>query len=93
METTMLRAAILAAATAAALGGGALMATPPAAAPVTAAGQVAQAGQNLVTPAQSYGSRRYYGARPSYRRPRCFWSDRRVWDGWRWVVRPVRVCR
>lgn len=93
----MFRAAILAAATAMVLGGGALMATSPAAAPVAAAGQSAQAGQGLVTLAQyygpHYGPRRYYRARPSYRRPHCFWSDRRIWNGWRWVMRPVRVCR
>lgn len=94
----MFRAAILAAATAMVLGGGALMATSPAAAPVaTASGQSAQAGQGLVALAQyygpHYGPRRYYRARPSYRRPHCFWSDRRVWNGWRWVMRPVRVCR
>lgn len=90
----MFRAAILAVATAAVLGGGALMATSPAAAPVAApAGQSAQAGQDLVRLAQYYGPRRHYRARPSYHRPRCFWSDRRVWNGWRWVVRPVRICR
>jgi hypothetical protein len=90
----MFRAAILAAATAMVLGGGALMATSPAAAPVAAAaGRSAEAVPGLVTLAQYYGPRRHYRPRPSYHRPRCFWSDRRVWDGWRWVVRPVRVCR
>ena len=94
METTMFRAAILAAATAIVLGGGALMATSPAAAPVAAAaGQSAQAGQDLVRLAQYYGLRRPYRVRPSYHRPRCFRSERRVWDGWRWVVRPERICR
>ena len=38
-----------------------------------------------------YGPRRYYG-RPVYR-PRCYFVDRRVWNGYRWVIRPVRVCR
>ena len=33
----------------------------------------------------------YYG-RPVYR-PRCYFVDRRVWNGYRWVIRPVRVCR
>jgi hypothetical protein len=37
------------------------------------------------------GPRPYYG-RPVYR-PRCYFVDRRVWNGWRWVIRPVRVCR
>ncbi len=35
--------------------------------------------------------RPYYG-RPVYR-PRCYFVDRRVWNGYRWVIRPVRVCR
>lgn len=90
----MFRTTILAAATAAALGGGALMATSASAAPVaTPAGQTAQAGQGLIEQAQYYyGPRRYYRPRPYYR-PRCWTEGRRVWNGWRWVVRPVRVCR
>jgi len=68
---------------------------PASAAPVSA-GPVqatqAQAGADLLQQAQYYyGPRRYYG-RPVYR-PRCFWSNRRVWNGYRWVVRSVRVCR
>jgi hypothetical protein len=38
-----------------------------------------------------HGHRRYYG-RPIHR-PRCFWTNRRVWTGHGWVVRRVRVCR
>lgn len=89
----MFRTALIATAAACALGGFTLTAAP--AGPVTAqAGQTAQAGENLVEQAQYYrGPRRHYGPRPSYHRPRCFWSERRIWDGWRWVVRPVRVCR
>ncbi len=83
----MFRTAILAAATAASLGGGMLMACPTSAAPA-AAGQAIQAGQGLVAQTQHYRS----GPRAFYR-PRCFWSDHRIWNGWRWVVRPVRVCR
>jgi len=87
MEASMFRTTLLAAALAGSMGGVALTASPVAAAPVAAAaGQSAQAGQSLVEQAQYYGLRRY-------RRPRCFWSDRRVWNGWRWVVRPVRICR
>lgn len=48
-------------------------------------------------PRRHYGPRRYYGppryyGRPVYR-PRCVFVDRRVWNGYRWVIRPVRVCR
>jgi hypothetical protein len=94
METTMFRAVILAAATAVILGGGARMATSaPAASAAAVAGQSAQAGPGLIQQAQYYGPRRPYRARSFYHRPRCFWSDRRVWDGWRWVIRPVRICR
>ena len=76
--------------------GGAALTTAPAIAARAAAAlaqpvQAAPAG-DLLQEAQYYrGPRRYYG-RPYYR-PRCFWSNRRVWNGWRWVVRPVRVCR
>ena len=64
----------------------------PVAAPVAAAPLQAAPAGDLLQQAQYYrGPRRYYG-RPYYR-PRCFWSNRRVWNGWRWVVRPVRVCR
>lgn len=90
----MLRAAILAAAAAMALGGGALMTTSAAAAPVVAAAdRSARAERGLIALAQHYRPRRYYRARISYPRPLCFWSDRRVWNGWRWVVRPMRICR
>ena len=36
----------------------------------------------------------YYG--PAYYGPGyyggCYWTRQRVWDGWGWRVRPVRVC-
>lgn len=91
----MIRTAFIAMAVAGALGGFALTAAPAPAGPIsTPAGQTAQAGEGLIEQAQYHrGPRRHYGPRPSYHRPRCFWSERRVWDGWRWVVRPVRVCR
>jgi len=65
------------------------------AAPVAAGGQGGTTA-GLIEQAQyygrpHYGPRRYYG-RPVYR-PRCYIVDRRVWNGWRWVIRPVRVCR
>ena len=33
----------------------------------------------------------YY--RPVYVAPRCFTRTRQIWNGYRWVWRPVRVCR
>ncbi|QFU15840.1 hypothetical protein [Microvirga thermotolerans] len=35
---------------------------------------------------------RYYYGRP-WRPVRCWTRPERVWNGWRWVVRPVRICR
>lgn len=34
----------------------------------------------------------YYGPAPVYYRPHCWWSRQRVWDGWDWHLRRVRVC-
>ena len=48
-------------------------------------------GYRYYGPRRYYGPPRYYG-RPVYR-PRCYFVDRRVWNGYRWVIRPVRVCR
>ncbi|CAN7640934.1 hypothetical protein LJR009_005773 [Bosea sp. LjRoot9] len=52
---------------------------------------------DLIQQAQYYGPRRHYGPRRFYGRPvyrpRCFFANRRVWTGYGWVVRPVRVCR
>lgn len=59
----------------------------------------AQASDGLVEQAQYYyGPRRHYRRPPPYYgrpvyRPRCYFVDRRVWNGYRWVIRPVRVCR
>lgn len=89
---------------AALVGAGALLATglslaPAAAAPV-AAGTPSTAGAEAGLVQQVWHRGRphdwaapppYYG-RPVYR-PRCYFVDRRVWNGWRWVIRPVRVCR
>lgn len=87
---------------AALFGAGALLLTGLAAAPANAApiaaGSVpaASAGAGLVEQVQYYG-RPYYGPRRHYGRPvyrpRCYFVDRRVWNGYRWVIRPVRVCR
>lgn len=74
-------------------------ALPASAAPVSAAPvAAASAAGDLLQQVQYYGPRRgYHGPRRHYGRPvyrpRCFWSDRRVWNGYRWVVRPVRICR
>lgn len=86
---------------AAALMGAALSVAPANAAPFSAAApqttQTAQADGGLVQQAwhrgrpHYRGHGRYYG-RPVYR-PRCFFTNRRVWTGYGWVVRPVRVCR
>lgn len=88
---------------AALFGAGALLFTgiaiaPASAAPIAAGNApAASAEAGLVQQAWHYGrphyrgGPRYYG-RPVYR-PRCFFVDRRVWNGWRWVIRPVRVCR
>lgn len=73
---------------------------PASAAPVSAGQiQATQAGTDLVQQAWHYGRPHYYGPRPypyygrPVYRPRCFVTDRRVWNGYRWVIRPVRVCR
>ena len=39
-----------------------------------------------------YGPGYYYGPGPVYYRPHCFWTRQRVWDGWGWYSRRVRVC-
>ena len=34
----------------------------------------------------------YYAAGPAYEYGGCYWTRQRVWDGWGWRSRPVRVC-
>ena len=34
----------------------------------------------------------YYAAGPAYGYGGCYWTRQRVWDGWGWRSRPVRVC-
>jgi hypothetical protein len=34
----------------------------------------------------------YYGPGPYYYGPGCYWTHQRVWNGWGWHWRPVRVC-
>ncbi|WP_066468207.1 hypothetical protein [Bosea sp. WAO] len=90
---------------AALLGAGALLSTALIAAPANAAPigagsapAVSSEAGGLVQQAWHYGRPHYYRGGPRYYgrpvyRPRCFYSDRRVWNGYRWVIRPVRVCR
>jgi hypothetical protein len=81
---------------------------PAQAAPVAAAPMQAMPAGDLVEQAQYYGPRPYYRPRPQYRpnyrpyrpyarppvyRPACYMQQRRVWNGYNWVMRPVRVCR
>jgi hypothetical protein len=33
-----------------------------------------------------------YGPGPAYYAPSCWWTRQRVWDGWGWSWRRVRVC-
>jgi hypothetical protein len=40
-----------------------------------------------------YGGPAYaYGPAPVYYGPHCWWSRQRVWDGYGWRLRRVRVC-
>jgi hypothetical protein len=70
---------------------------PAVAAPVSSGPVQAAPAGDLVQQAQYYGPRRVYRGRPYYGRPvyrpRCFFTSRRVWTGYGWVVRRVRVCR
>ena len=40
----------------------------------------------------SYGPGYYYGSGPVYYGPDCYWTRQRVWDGYGWHLRRVRVC-
>ncbi len=77
--------------TAAAFSAAPASAAPIGVAPLAATHAAAPFHGGLVEQVQYYGPRRHYG-RPVYR-PRCFVTDRRVWTGHRWIIRPVRVCR
>ena len=39
-----------------------------------------------------YGGPYAYAPGPVYYGPRCYWTHQRVWDGWGWRLRRVRVC-
>ncbi|BCB20794.1 hypothetical protein [Bosea sp. ANAM02] len=94
----MLSTRIIAAAFGAATLLGAAMSTAPASAAPISAGTAFGAGAEtgLVQQAWHRGrphyGRRYHAPRRYYR-PRCWTESRRVWNGYRWIRRPVRVCR
>jgi hypothetical protein len=43
-------------------------------------------------PYYAYGPGPYYGAGPGYYGPGCYWHRERVWTGYGWRSRRVRVC-
>jgi hypothetical protein len=40
----------------------------------------------------AYGGPVYVEEAPPPAPPPCYWRHQRYWDGYAWVVRPVRVC-
>lgn len=89
MLTTRIIAAAFGAAT---LLGAAMSSAPASAAPISAGATFAAGAETgLVQQAWHYG-RPHYAPRPPYVR-RCWTETRRVWTGYRWVRRTVRVCR
>jgi hypothetical protein len=34
----------------------------------------------------------YYRAAPAYYGPDCYWTQQRVWNGYRWQLRSAQVC-
>ncbi len=88
MLTTRIIAAAFGAAT---LLGAAMSSAPASAAPVSA-GTTFGAGAETGLVQQAWHRGRPHYGRPVYR-PRCWTESRRVWNGYRWIRRPVRVCR
>lgn len=43
-------------------------------------------------PYYGYGPGYYYGPAPAYYAGGCYWTRQRVWGGWGWQFRRVRVC-
>lgn len=89
MLTTRIIAAAFGAAT---LLGAAMSSAPASAAPISAGttfGAGAETG--LIQQAWHRGRPHYGPGRPHVRR--CWTESRRVWNGYRWVRRSVRVCR
>ncbi len=49
-------------------------------------------GPRYYAPARVYYGPRYYAPAPVYYGPRCWWTRERIWDGYGWRLRRVRVC-
>jgi hypothetical protein len=89
MLTTRIIAAAFGAAT---LLGAAMSTAPASAAPISAGTALASGAETgLVQQAWHRGRPHYGPGRPYVRR--CWTESRRVWNGYRWVRRAVRVCR
>jgi len=96
-KTTKLTRTLTALAAAATLGLGAIAAPQPAEAHgsggALAAGIIGGLAVGaIIGSAAAHGPYYGYGPTPAYYGG-CYWTQQRVWDGWGWRVRPVRVCR
>ena len=89
MLTTRIIAAAFGAAT---LLGAAMSSAPASAAPISAGTALASGAETGLVQQVWHRGRPHYGPRRYYR-PRCWTESRRVWNGYRWIRRPVRVCR
>ncbi len=89
MLTTRIIAAAFGAAT---LLGAAMSSAPASAAPISAGTALASGAETGLVQQAWHRGRPHYGPRRYYR-PRCWTESRRVWNGYRWVRRTVRVCR
>ena len=87
----------VAALTVATVAGSLVTATPPAKAGDVGAGIAAGLIGGAIVGGAIAASRPAYGgpvyvAEPGPPPPPCYWQRQRYWDGYGWVVRPVRVC-
>ncbi|MBR0963400.1 hypothetical protein JQ554_04735 [Bradyrhizobium diazoefficiens] len=90
---------LVAALTVATVAGSLVTATPPAKAGDVGAGIAAGLIGGAIVggaiassrPAYGYGGP-VYVAEPGPPPPPCYWQRQRYWDGYGWVIRPVRVC-
>lgn len=89
MLTTRIIAAAFGAAT---LLGAAMSTAPASAAPISAGTALASGAETGLVQQAWHRGRPHYGPRRHYR-PRCWTESRRIWNGYRWVRRAVRVCR
>ncbi|MBP0109518.1 MULTISPECIES: hypothetical protein [Bradyrhizobium] len=88
---------LVAALTVATVAGSLVTATPPAKAGDVGAGIAAGLIGGAIVGGAIASSRPAYGgpvyvAEPGPPPPPCYWRRERYWDGYGWVVRPVRVC-